>query len=151
MEINLSSDSNCEWLLNINWNWANVFCCRMFENRVPHMLDNDYIPYSALDIFVKDLVWLISTITNVFARFELCDWVIIRFLCSNYNHLQGIVSRECLSRRVPLHISTVAHQLFLAGTLWSFLFKIYMFKIISLFFSLQHVDMFHKYENSIAN
>jgi 3-hydroxyisobutyrate dehydrogenase-like beta-hydroxyacid dehydrogenase len=28
----------------------------MFENRVPHMLDNDYTPYSALDIFVKDLV-----------------------------------------------------------------------------------------------
>nr|XP_048329007.1 uncharacterized protein LOC107418532 isoform X2 [Ziziphus jujuba var. spinosa] len=55
----------------------------MFENRVPHMLDNDYTPYSALDIFVKDL---------------------------------GIVSRECLSRRVPLHISTVAHQLFLAGS-----------------------------------
>ncbi|PON44691.1 Ketose-bisphosphate aldolase, class-II [Parasponia andersonii] len=27
----------------------------MFENRVPHMLDNDYTPYSALDIFVKDL------------------------------------------------------------------------------------------------
>lgn len=28
----------------------------MFENRVPHMLDNDYTPYSALDIFVKDMV-----------------------------------------------------------------------------------------------
>ncbi|XP_058722533.1 uncharacterized protein LOC131594430 [Vicia villosa] len=27
----------------------------MFENRVPHMLDNDYTPYSALDIFVKDM------------------------------------------------------------------------------------------------
>ncbi|KAJ0981299.1 hypothetical protein J5N97_009554 [Dioscorea zingiberensis] len=27
----------------------------MFENRVPHMLDNDYTPYSAIDIFVKDL------------------------------------------------------------------------------------------------
>jgi hypothetical protein len=24
---------------------------------VPHMLDNDYTPYSAVDIFVKDLVW----------------------------------------------------------------------------------------------
>ncbi|EXB61745.1 Fructose-bisphosphate aldolase [Morus notabilis] len=55
----------------------------MFENRVPHMLDNDYTPYSALDIFVKDL---------------------------------GIVSRECSSRRVPLHISTVAHQLFISGS-----------------------------------
>ncbi|GMN51270.1 hypothetical protein TIFTF001_020415 [Ficus carica] len=55
----------------------------MFENRVPHMLDNDYTPYSALDIFVKDL---------------------------------GIVSRECSSRRVPLYISTVAHQLFILGS-----------------------------------
>ncbi|KAG2268635.1 hypothetical protein Bca52824_063190 [Brassica carinata] len=55
----------------------------MFENRVPHMLDNDYTPYSALDIFVKDL---------------------------------GIVTRDGSSRKVPLHISTMAHQLFLAGS-----------------------------------
>ncbi|KAF8398972.1 hypothetical protein HHK36_014837 [Tetracentron sinense] len=55
----------------------------MFENRVPHMLDNDYTPYSALDIFVKDL---------------------------------GIVSHECSSRKVPLHVSTVAHQQFLSGS-----------------------------------
>ncbi|XP_038687228.1 uncharacterized protein LOC119986656 [Tripterygium wilfordii] len=55
----------------------------MFENRVPHMLDNDYTPYSALDIFVKDL---------------------------------GIVTRESTSRKVPLHISNVAHQLFLSGS-----------------------------------
>ena len=27
----------------------------MFENRVPHMLDGDYTPRSAVDIFVKDL------------------------------------------------------------------------------------------------
>jgi 3-hydroxyisobutyrate dehydrogenase-like beta-hydroxyacid dehydrogenase len=27
-----------------------------FENRVPHMLDNDWRPRSALDIFVKDMV-----------------------------------------------------------------------------------------------
>ncbi|KAL5701382.1 hypothetical protein ACHQM5_026727 [Ranunculus cassubicifolius] len=49
----------------------------MFGNRVPHMLDNDTTPYSALDIFVKDL---------------------------------GIVSHECSTRKIPLHISTVAHQ-----------------------------------------
>ncbi|XP_074354655.1 uncharacterized protein LOC141693454 isoform X3 [Apium graveolens] len=55
----------------------------MFENRVPHMVNNDYTPLSALDIFVKDL---------------------------------GIVTRECSSRRVPLHIATVAHQLFLSGS-----------------------------------
>lgn len=33
----------------------------MFENRVPHMLDNDLTPYSALDIFVKDMVSYISS------------------------------------------------------------------------------------------
>ena len=27
----------------------------MFENRVPHVLDGDYTPRSAVDIFVKDL------------------------------------------------------------------------------------------------
>ncbi|KAL8239684.1 hypothetical protein R6Q59_016251 [Mikania micrantha] len=55
----------------------------MFENRGPHMVDNDYTPLSALDIFVKDL---------------------------------GIVARECAFRKVPLHISTVALQLFLSGS-----------------------------------
>uniref|UniRef100_A0A7N0V1W7 Ketose-bisphosphate aldolase class-II family protein n=1 Tax=Kalanchoe fedtschenkoi TaxID=63787 RepID=A0A7N0V1W7_KALFE len=55
----------------------------MFENRVPHMLDNDYTPHSALDIFVKDL---------------------------------GIVSKECSLHKVPLHVATVAHQLFLSGS-----------------------------------
>jgi 3-hydroxyisobutyrate dehydrogenase-like beta-hydroxyacid dehydrogenase len=30
----------------------------MFENRVPHMLDNDLTLYSALDIFVKDMVYM---------------------------------------------------------------------------------------------
>jgi 3-hydroxyisobutyrate dehydrogenase-like beta-hydroxyacid dehydrogenase len=28
----------------------------MFENRVPHMLENDWTPHSALGIFVKDMV-----------------------------------------------------------------------------------------------
>ncbi|XP_057459421.1 uncharacterized protein LOC130750039 isoform X2 [Actinidia eriantha] len=55
----------------------------MFENRVPHMMDNDFTPLSALDIFVKDL---------------------------------GIVSHECSLRKVPLHIATAAHQLFLTGS-----------------------------------
>ena len=27
----------------------------MFENRIPHVLDGDYTPRSAVDIFVKDL------------------------------------------------------------------------------------------------
>jgi ketose-bisphosphate aldolase len=55
----------------------------MLENRAPHMVDNDFTPLSALDIFVKDL---------------------------------GIVARECSSRKVPLHIATVALQLFLSGS-----------------------------------
>jgi 3-hydroxyisobutyrate dehydrogenase-like beta-hydroxyacid dehydrogenase len=32
----------------------------MFENRVPHMLDNDWTPRSALDIFVKDMVCAVT-------------------------------------------------------------------------------------------
>jgi len=33
----------------------------MFENRVPHVLDNDYTPKSAVDIFVKDLGIVLET------------------------------------------------------------------------------------------
>jgi 3-hydroxyisobutyrate dehydrogenase-like beta-hydroxyacid dehydrogenase len=36
----------------------------MFENRVPHMLENDLTPCSALDIFVKDMVCKSSISTN---------------------------------------------------------------------------------------
>ncbi|XP_065018093.1 uncharacterized protein LOC135644453 [Musa acuminata AAA Group] len=55
----------------------------MFGNRVPHMLENDYTPYSAVDIFVKDL---------------------------------GIVLNESSSLKIPLYLSSVAHQLFLSGS-----------------------------------
>ncbi|KAJ6793144.1 Uncharacterized protein M6B38_111235 [Iris pallida] len=55
----------------------------MFGNRVPHMLDNDYTPYSAIDIFVKDL---------------------------------GIVASESSHLKIPLHISSIAHQLFMSGS-----------------------------------
>lgn len=34
----------------------------MYENRVPHMLDNDWTPKSALDIFVKDMVSLYDSL-----------------------------------------------------------------------------------------
>ncbi|WVZ15797.1 hypothetical protein V8G54_013363 [Vigna mungo] len=54
----------------------------MFENRGQHMIDNDYTPCSALDIFVKDM---------------------------------GIVTRESSTWKVPLQLSTIAHQLYLAG------------------------------------
>ncbi|WP_186200945.1 L-threonate dehydrogenase [Burkholderia gladioli] len=33
----------------------------MFENRVPHILDGDYTPLSAVDIFVKDLGLVLDT------------------------------------------------------------------------------------------
>ena len=33
----------------------------MFENRVPHMLDDDYAPRSAVDIWVKDLGLVLDT------------------------------------------------------------------------------------------
>jgi 3-hydroxyisobutyrate dehydrogenase len=33
----------------------------MFGNRVPHMLDDDYSPLSAVEIFVKDLGLVLST------------------------------------------------------------------------------------------
>ncbi|RDX98803.1 ltnD, partial [Mucuna pruriens] len=62
---------------------AMAFAARAFEDRVPHMIDNDYTPCSALDIFVKDM---------------------------------GIVTRESSSWKVPLHLSTIAHQLYLAGS-----------------------------------
>ncbi|XP_020090236.1 uncharacterized protein LOC109711535 isoform X2 [Ananas comosus] len=55
----------------------------MFGNRVPHMLDDDYTPYSAVDIFVKDL---------------------------------GIVCNESSNLSIPLHVTTIAHQLFLAAS-----------------------------------
>ncbi|KAH9321667.1 hypothetical protein KI387_016306, partial [Taxus chinensis] len=37
----------------------------MFGNRVPHMLENDYTPHSALDIFVKDLGIVLHESTNL--------------------------------------------------------------------------------------
>ncbi len=33
----------------------------MFENRVPHILNADYTPLSAVDIFVKDLGLVLDT------------------------------------------------------------------------------------------
>jgi len=33
----------------------------MFQNRVPHMLDNDYTPHSAVEIWVKDLDIVLET------------------------------------------------------------------------------------------
>uniref|UniRef100_M8CBF9 Fructose-bisphosphate aldolase n=1 Tax=Aegilops tauschii TaxID=37682 RepID=M8CBF9_AEGTA len=76
---------------------------RMFGNRVPHMLDNDYTPLSAVDIFVKDLVWITELLTYLF--YELFSLFV-----------NGIVSRESSNLRIPLHVSSVAHQLFVSGS-----------------------------------
>jgi 3-hydroxyisobutyrate dehydrogenase-like beta-hydroxyacid dehydrogenase len=40
----------------------------MFDNRVPHLLDNDWTPRSALDIFVKDMAYNLSSMCNLFAN-----------------------------------------------------------------------------------
>ena len=46
------------------------FCYRMFQDRTPHMLDNDYTPHSALNIFVKDLVRLTCLILFFFFFYQ---------------------------------------------------------------------------------
>lgn len=47
--LGLPSQSVFEILKNsAAWSW-------MFENRVPHMINEDWTPYSSLEIFVKDL------------------------------------------------------------------------------------------------
>jgi hypothetical protein len=58
--------SNLEIILAVYWDycWGThfgntllpIFIFRAFSNRVPHMLDNDYSPKSALDLLAKDLV-----------------------------------------------------------------------------------------------
>src|SRR5580704_6301411 len=48
----------------------------MFENRIPHVLDGDYAPRSAVDIFVKDL-----GIVRVTGGFP-CRWLRRRCKCS---------------------------------------------------------------------
>ena len=59
----------------------------MFSNRVPHMLDNDYTPYSAVDIFVKDLV---RTISNSFIP------SLLIFIFPSVDDLQNKFDRELL-------------------------------------------------------
>ncbi|KAK9115237.1 hypothetical protein Syun_022034 [Stephania yunnanensis] len=88
-EVIMNSEGASCFLLKWSTGYLNLVlkevpqCFVMFGNRVPHMLDGDYTPYSAVNIFVKDL---------------------------------GIVSHECSSRKIPLHISTVAHQQFISGS-----------------------------------
>lgn len=41
----------------------------MLENRGPHMIENDYTPLSALDIFVKDLVRLTNLILGFYSLY----------------------------------------------------------------------------------
>jgi hypothetical protein len=83
--------------------------CRMFGNRVPHMLDNDYTPYSAVDIFVKDLVWMNDLLFADVVSYH--QYIIILASCLS----QGIVSCESSNSRIPVHVSSIAHQLFISG------------------------------------
>lgn len=55
----------------------------------------------------------------------LWSWPLLLWYC-----LQGIVSHECLSRKVPLHIATVAHQLFLSGTVGGSLWSSYVMVVV---------------------
>jgi 3-hydroxyisobutyrate dehydrogenase-like beta-hydroxyacid dehydrogenase len=81
----------------------------MFGNRVPHMLDNDYTPYSAVDIFVKDLVWINDLLFADVVSYH--QYIIMLASCL----FQGIVSSESSNSRIPVHVSTIAHQLFISG------------------------------------
>jgi len=98
-------------------------CFRMLENRVPHMLNNDYTPYSALDIFVKDMVRN-NLFFPLYVSQEHCETLymnnILRFILLIYFHSQGIVTRESSSLKVPLQLSTIVHQLYLSGSVYHF-------------------------------
>lgn len=76
---------------------------------MPHMLDNDYTPYSAVDIFVKDLVCM----SNLNLYMLLATIIILQILVPCL--LQGIVSHESSNSRIPVHVSCIAHQLFISG------------------------------------
>lgn len=109
----------------------------MFENRVPHMLNSDYTPHSALDIFVKDLVCQFPSLF-LFSTY-LCDIIFV----TNYNYifLQGIVCHESAYRKIPVVVSTVAYQQFVAG-LTQLIFVNFCFCLFnSMLISLLHVSM----------
>ncbi|KAG6544865.1 hypothetical protein Mapa_013555 [Marchantia paleacea] len=48
-------------------------CSWMFTNRVPHMLSSDYTPLSAVDIFVKDLVFTHTPKLMMALRWHVCQ------------------------------------------------------------------------------
>jgi hypothetical protein len=89
---------------------------RMFGNRVPHMLESDYKPYSAIDIFVKDLVCIFVISLNFLCLFELPRICRITSPDLLLFGLQGIVCNESSKMKIPVPVSCIAHQLFLSGT-----------------------------------
>lgn len=112
-----------------------MLCCRMFENRVPHMLTSDYTPYSALDIFVKDLVLKLPPL--FFLSTRSCGIIFVtKYIC-----LQGIVCHESAYRKIPVLVSTVAHQLFLAGLIKLIFVNLCFFLFNSMFISFVHIRM----------
>lgn len=52
-----------------------------FENRVPHMLDGDWTPCSALDIFVKDMVCSYPGCLYTYSPFQPADFFPLSSTC----------------------------------------------------------------------
>lgn len=73
-----------------------------FTNRVPHMLDDDWTPHSALNIFVKDMV----------GTFALAILISADFIDTK----QGIVISTARSLEFPLPLSSVVEQLYVLGS-----------------------------------
>jgi 3-hydroxyisobutyrate dehydrogenase len=71
----------------------------MFENRVPHMLESDWHPLSALDILVKDMVS---------KRYKFFGLPVT-------DALKGIVTSSARGHQFPLLLSSVAEQLYISA------------------------------------
>lgn len=87
----------------------------MFGNRAPHMIDNDYTPHSAIDIFVKDLVCEFLIFLLHFFQVQ-SFWIVS---CMGLFPFKGIVIGESSVLKIPLYVSAVAHQQFLSGSCFS--------------------------------
>ena len=55
----------------------------MFENRVPHILKGDYTPFSAVDIFVKDLGIVHTTGSELTLSLPLASSALQQFIAAS--------------------------------------------------------------------
>lgn len=55
----------------------------MFENRGPHIVDGDYTPRSAVDIFIKDLSIVADTARNNSSQVPLASTALTQFVAAN--------------------------------------------------------------------